>query len=308
MSSHVDFATVPENVEGVRLDHPLGAPLRIIDAHAGRIERTRPKLAIVGYATSSRDLAPFEDPEYDIAGLNQLYRFIPRANIWFDIHRNWEEGNVEGTDHRGWLSSCGMPVVMSIPDWTIPTAVQFPLDRAIAIGADYFTSTISYMIAWAIDQGYEEVALFGIDLIVGTEYEAQRQCAEFWLGIAHGRGMTVRIPPQSALLKHSHRYGYELEPSWSPIRKSDLDTRIGYLHNERAKALQKLHALDGALHEVTSLDKWKDDPEARERWLRDTHRETLAGLATVDGALQESEHWREIATLRSRGADVKLPG
>lgn len=306
MSSHLDFAAVPNGVEGVDPNHPLGAPLRILDAEAGLIERARDKLAIVGYATGSRDMAPFEDPEYDIAGLNQLYRFIPRANAWFDIHVNWDEDNVEGTDHRGWLTKSGLPVIMSAPDWTIPTAVRYPLDACIQIGSDYFTSTIAFMIAWGIHQGYSEVALYGIDLVVGTEYDVQKACAEHWLGIAHGRGMVVRLPAGCALLRHSHRYGYEREPAWTPVQLSDYQARIKSLTGERDKMLSKLHALDGALHEVTKREAWIEDPATREAWLREQHNETMAMLGTIDGALQEVTHWLELATLRSRGADVRL--
>jgi len=276
--------------------------MRILDAEGGLIERTRDKLAIVGYATSSRDLAPFDDDEYDVAGLNQLYRFIPRADIWFDIHHNWAEENVEGTDHRGWLTQCGVPVVMSHPDWSIPTAVRYPLEVCIQLGSDYFTSTIAFEIAWAIHQGYKEVALFGIDLVVGTEYESQRQCAEFWLGIAHGRGMTVRLPPQCALLKHSHRYGYQREPEAGLVAISEYATRERKLVAQRDELLVKLHALDGALHAVKTRETWRDDPEGREKWLNEQRHETMAQLSTIDGAAQESHFWHELAVLRSRGA------
>lgn len=305
MSSHLEFADAGTR-EGVDPNHPCHRPMRILDARAGLIERTRDKLAIVGYASSTRDLAPFDDPEYDIAGLNQIYRFLPREDVHFDIHVNWEEGNVEGTDHRGWLTQCGIPVVMSHPDWSIPTAVQYPLDACIQLAGDYFTSTIAFMVAWAIHQGYKEVGLYGIDLIVGTEYEHQKACCEFWLGVAHGRGMTVRIPPQSALLKHSHRYGYQKEPAWAPVTMSDYESRIKALTSERDKALGKLYTVDGALHEVQQRESWLADPAKREQWLVEQRNETMAAISTLDGALQEASHWRELAILRHRGGDIRL--
>ena len=280
--------------------------MRILDAESGLIERTRDRLAIVGYATSSRDLAPFDDPEFDIAGLNQLYRFIPRADVWFDIHINWESENVEKTDHRGWLTNCGIPVVMSTPEWSIPTAVRFPLEPCIQIYADYFTSSVSFMVAWGIHQGYKEIALYGVDLIVGTEYEVQKCCVEAWLGVAHGRGIDVRLPANCSLLKHQWRYGYEREPAWNPVQLSDFDARIKLLTSERDKLLAKLHALDGALHEVTTHEKWAEEPEKRETWLKEQRVESMGTLGTVDGALQEAAHWRELAVLRSRGADLKI--
>ena len=307
MSSNVDFSVVPAGVEGVDPNHlARNRNIRIVDSEAGLITGCRSKLAIVGYATSSRDEAPFDDPEYDCAGINQIYRFLPREDVHFDIHVNWNEDNVEGTDHEGWLKKCGIPVVMSTPDWSIPTAVRYPIDACMQLGADYFTSTVAFMIAWSIHQGYKEVALYGIDLVVGIEYQEQRQCAEFWLGVAHGRGMTVRLPKQCALLKHQWRYGYQKEPEWLPVRLTDYEGRIKSLTGERDKLLAKLHALDGALHEVTKRSQWTDDPGKREDWLLQQRNESMAQLATIDGALQETCHWKDLAVLRHRGADIRL--
>lgn len=303
MSSNVDFKDSTGH-PSVDPNHPCASHLRILDAEAGLIERTRDKLAIVGYATSSRDAAPFDDPAYDIAGLNQLYRFIPRADIWADIHVNWEEDNVDGTDHRGWLATCGIPVLMSVPDHGIPTAVRYPLDSVIQLATDYFTSTVAFLIAWGIHQQYKEIALYGIDLVVGSEYEFQKACAEFWLGVAHGRGIDLRIPQQSALLKQSHRYGYEREPDWGPASLSEFNNRVSSLAKERDKLLAKLHALDGAIHEVTKRETWQDDPAKRLDWLHEQRGETMATLATIDGAAQESTYWKDLFLFRHRGAGI----
>lgn len=306
MSSHVDFRDATGH-DGVNPNHPCASRLRILDSANGLIERTRDKLAIVGYATSSRDLAPFDDPTYDIAGLNQLYRFIPRADVWMDIHDRWEEDNVEGTDHRGWIRDCGIPVLMVRTDPSLPTSVAYPVDAVIGIGCDYLTSSIAFYVAWGLHQGYKEIALFGIDLIVGTEYEFQKACAEFWLGVAHGRNVTVRIPPQSALLRATHRYGYEREPSVGLVPISEMSARIAKLTGERDRHLSRMHALDGAIHEVEGVAAWGADPEKRAAQLRNMHADAMAMVATLDGAVQESTFVRELLTLRSRGAAVPAP-
>lgn len=305
MSSNVDFKDA-EGQAGVDPNHPCAGKLRILDADAGLIERVRDKIAIVGYASSSRDDAPFDDPTFDIMGLNQIYRFLPREDLHADIHENWEEDNVDGTDHRGWIRDCGIPVLMTKRHDDLPTSVRFPIEECIGVATDYFTSTIALLIAFAIRQGYKEIALYGIDLVVGTEYENQRQAAEFWLGVAHGRGITVRLPANCALLKHTHRYGYQREPDWSPLKLSEMKDRIASLTKERDTQFSKLHALDGAIHEVRDHEKWAGDEAGRIAWLHDRRNETMSMLATLDGALQESSHWMEMATLRSRGADVKM--
>lgn len=304
MSSHVDFADAT-GAEGVNPNHQHASRLRILDAEAGLIERTRDKLAIVGFATSTRDMAPFDDPAYDIGGLNQLYRFIPRADVWMDIHINWDEENVEGTDHRGWIRECGIPVLMTRHHADLPTSVSYPVDAVIQMGTDYLTSSVAFYVAWGIHQGYREIALFGIDLVVGTEYENQKACAEFWLGVAHGKGVDLRIPPQSALLRHTHRYGYQKEPSWGPCSLEEIGRRVASLMKERDALIAKLHALDGAIHEVARHADWQADPEARMKWLTERHEETRAQISTLDGAAQESDYWRNLYLLRSRSAQIR---
>ena len=312
MSSNRTYTEQAPGATGVDPQHPAHQALRVLDADAAIIapayefDAVRKKIALVGFAASTRTLAPFDDPAYWIVGLNQLYRHIPRADVWFDIHANWREDNVEGTDHPGWLAQSGLPVYMTQREPSIPTSVRYPIERAIAqvAGLDYFTSTVAFMIGWAIlefdaqverdlaaksevlaAEGHvldlakarqivadayaeRELAIFGIDLVVGTEYEHQKACVEFLLGIAHARGIHVRIPPQSALLKQQWRYGYEKEPEAWPIKPAELQ--------RRQQAL---------LGEKNSL---------------------IARLQTVDGALQENAYWGQVTDLRLKGATIRL--
>ena len=323
MSSNLTYAQQAPGATGVDPNHPLRARFRIVDREAALIEPVdgvwRKKIAICGFAASSRMLAPFDDPSWYIAGLNQLYRHIPRADCWWDIHENFASENVEGTDHPGYLAECGMPVFMTKTEPTIPTSVRYPIERITekVVGCDYFTSTVAFMVAWAIDaidqqveaevtaldqranalNGPEtqadaedaltllrhpgkfrqwlkdryaerEIGIFGIDLIVGTEYDWQKSCVEYILGLANARGITVRIPPQSALLKQRWRYGYETEPQGGLIQLTELQKRAAALANER--------------------------------------NQLIARLQTIDGAVQENSYWAQVADLRSKGGSVKL--
>lgn len=288
----------PQTGDGYRFDHPNAAHVQIVSHDTATVAcgpTPRKKIAVCGFASSSRHLIPINDPSWELWGMNQLYRHIPRADRWFDIHWNWDSEVVPGTDYRGWLSTCGIPVYMMqrIPD--IPTSLTYPLQRMIGMAGDYFTSTVAFMVALAIDQVDEHVrarltmegsrrpaesqarqaelyaeyviGLFGIDLVVEEEYFHQKPCAEFWTGVAVGRGIEVFIPPQSALCKQSYRYGYEPEPQ-TVIRPSEIDAHHKRLTEERQRLIQELY-----LH---------------------------------DGALQADEYWKKVIDLRARGAEVRL--
>lgn len=284
--------------DGVDPNHACAAHVVVQDAEAGVVVPSgRRRIAICGFASSSRHLIPINDPTWEIWGLNQLYRHIPRADRWFDIHKNWNEEVVPGTDHHGWIRDCGIPVYMGVTHADLPTSVRFPVERLIEkFGVDYFTSTIAFAVALALDEidqqvelevhagklpanaaslrdamqmlyGEYEIGLFGIDLVVGEEYDWQKACAEFWIGAAAvGRGIRVFLPQQSALCKQQYRYGYEAQPD-VPLTHTEVRSHLAFLHKQREDLLRQLY-----MH---------------------------------DGAMQADEMWGQLIELRLRGAAVK---
>jgi hypothetical protein len=234
--------------KGVDFSHPCAATLKILNAETAIVECVprREKVAIVGFALSSTLAAPFDDDTYEIWGMNQLYRHIPRADRWFEVHHNWNEHVVEGTDHLGWMQSFPGPIYVSHRIPNIPNTVAFPRAECAKIGHDYFTSSVAFMIALAIREGFKVIELYGIDLVVGEEYAYQKPCAEFWLGLAAGKDITVGTHQNSALLKHSYCYGFESEPK-SLVLLTELTARRTWLYAERNKRMIELANLDGAI-------------------------------------------------------------
>ena len=131
----------------------------------------------------------------------------------------------------------------------IPSSVRYPLERVMGKvndGLDYFTSTVAYALGLAIDDGFQEIHIYGIDLVVQEEYFYQKACVEYYLGVAHGRGISIYIPQECALLKQSHRYGYEYGAKESVLKLLTLN-EIERLEDDLTKTTQRLHTLQGAL-------------------------------------------------------------
>lgn len=194
------------------------------------------KIALCGFASSSRNLAPFGDPSFKIAGLNSLYPLIPRFDLWYEIHalshvqKNLQRAELQalGLDHYEWLTKQPgpgqdgyKPIFMQDHYPEIPASVKWPRQeinewaRAL-IGSDllwdYFTSTPGQMVATAIYQGYGEIHLYGVDLLQSEEYAYQRPGCEAWCALATGLGIKVVVPKESALFKANYVYGYS-EPA-----------------------------------------------------------------------------------------------
>lgn len=244
--------------------------------------RIRDKVAIVGF-TDHREMAMRLNPdEFEIWGLNELYRYMPPVKFhrWFEIHgREYLAVDDEGKKHIEDLKSVlgPLPIYMQQQHADIPASVRFPITEIIdhfggpnAIGADYFTNCPAMMISFAIALGFKEIRCYGIDMAMDGEYHTQRPCCEMWLGRALGLGIKIYIPDQSDLLKCMGTYGYE---SRGTAFARKLQGRIKYSHEvdnqhlaqirgleakyqqQHATLTARIHGYEGALAELGALPK-----------------------------------------------------
>jgi len=173
------------------------------------------KVAIVGFADTRSD-APYNDPSWEIWGLNDLHSSIPRYDRWFDIHtrENIDEDVKLGRTPSdkcglGGLSKLNVPIYMQDKYADVPNSIKFPLKEIVDKFGDYFTNSISYMTALAIFEGYNEISIYGVDMAVGSEYVDQRPSCEYFIGLARGAGIKVYIPPASDLCKARFMYAFD---------------------------------------------------------------------------------------------------
>ena len=224
------------------------------------------KVALVGF-TISREDAPYDDPEWAVAGCNNLHAqpgmdgLWQKCDAWYDLH---DLGTITGDDiadpgqkaaavaHLQWLREGHKPCFVMPnarqPDWS--AAIPFPRDEILAwadaiglAGQRYFTNSVSWMIAHCIwehvnagtDQGRGgEIALFGIDMAQTTEYGSQRPSCEYWLGIAEGLGIKVTVSERADLLKCAFLYGNEDGSEFTKkmrSRVSEIDKRMEEANN-----------------------------------------------------------------------------
>ena len=208
------------------------------------------KVAIVGFA-GTRDQAPFTDPEYEIWTVNNLYQFVPRQDRIFEIHQRWrwagEVHGMAGAEYLGYLQTCGIPVYNNEKYDDIPTSIRYPLETMVKefgvqrtglVNPDtrdgYFTNSISYMIALAIYEKFETIEVYGVDMAVGSEYNDQRPSCEYYLGICKGRGIDMRLPAESDLLKTRFHYGFEDDKisAW----KLKVKKTLGEMNNRKQQS------------------------------------------------------------------------
>jgi hypothetical protein len=208
----------------VPLDEETAATLR-------KLRKGKKTVALVGMAPTSCSLAPYNESGVEVWSLNEAHAFewLQSWDRWFqlhpesdftrdlDDHRKFERGYVKG--HYDWLQQeHDKPIYMLYSYDKVPDCQEYPLDKMIAefFGKvrkgdekiKYFTSTFAFMAAMAISEGFERIEIYGFEMAGGDEYVPQKACAEFWIGLAIGRGIEIYLPDKSQLL-WGPLYGYQ---------------------------------------------------------------------------------------------------
>jgi len=235
--------------------------------------RRRSKVSIVGFAGSSRDAYPKGDPDMELWGMNRLHEVIDIKGFarWFQIHppKQWntEKRAKEVARYRNFP----MPIYMHDHYDDIPSSIPYPREVVERLfhqflpilpdGADrlpegrlYQTNTVSWMIALALLEDFQEIHIYGVDMVTDEEYGYQRPCCEFWLGLAAGLGVKTFLPAASALCTQQWYYGYEMRPQGDGlINLALLEARRKgeQYQKEQALAASNFHA--GAVAQLDSL-------------------------------------------------------
>lgn len=198
--------------------------------------------------------APFQwkldDVHVEIWGCNRSYIYQNDIPEHPDLTRLFFFDNLARLKYYGHEDFVKHIVALNIPVITkhhypeIPLSRPYPLqelleefrllppqDKKLSInellrrGRPYFTSTIAYMVAMAIYEGFEQILVHRMQVYtVNAEYFEQKACINFWLGIAVGRGIDLMLSEDSHLCRAS---------PWEP-------NLYGYIENGK----EQIHALD----------------------------------------------------------------
>ena len=237
---------------------------------------------IVGLAPSTRLGFLHEPPGTEIWTVNNAYKCFTQEELakftaWFQVHpkEEWEANNLKELEsYRSFLNGLSIPVYMDDVHSDYPKSVRYPLEDVVkSIGYDYFTSSIAYMIALAIHQRFDELHVYGVEMIFGTEYVHERPCVEFLLGVAHANGIVITMPEASTLLR-GPMYGRQVNVPSSMI-KNTMDVWAKRRENRRAKWNETV----GMISALTKLHEARPEDELVAKMLADADKECLVNRA-----------------------------
>lgn len=233
------------------------ANIEIVDKLTAKVKVSprRKKVAFVGFASNTLHSVPWNDPEFEIWGMNQgAMNFKRRADRWFEMHLPEATPDIRDPKYMEWLRDLKIPIYMIDTYDYAPTSLRYPIEDAIKFaGRDYFMSSVAFMCAIAGMEGFKEVHLYGINLAIGDEYFYEKPNAEWWLGKLEAMGVKVVIPRASSLLKQLKRYGYEVDARPNQSLKLLLTSRIGEYKSKIEKLAAEANMYMGAMREAEAL-------------------------------------------------------
>ena len=160
------------------------------------------KVAICGIGDSLKNFDYSSD--YEVWGLNHKHAY-KKLDLFFNLHI---KEPIEG----------------------VITQANFPFDdvyqlRKIPIAGrntrwKYFASSMSYMTAYAILKGYNEILYAGCDFKTKDESRTkQKECLEQWIAFAQGRGINIKVIADSPLCEETGLYIYGINTEKEEIRR-----------------------------------------------------------------------------------------
>lgn len=216
------------------------------------------KIALIGSAPSSVALAPYNDPSWQVWACSPgSVPHLRRVDSFFELHR-WEPGKPWfQPDYIGFMASLKCPVYMIDHVDVIPQSVAYPKDEMLAKwGPYFFSSSLSWMFALAIEQGATEIGLWGVDMSAKEEYIAQRSACHYWIDTAKRLGIKVTLPPESDLARPFPLYGFcEADPMHIKLlaRKAELEARLNDCARREQEATHERLFLLGALDDMAYM-------------------------------------------------------
>lgn len=213
------------------------------------------KIALIGSAPSSVRIAPYGSPDWKIWGCSPgVFGVAPRSDVWFELHR-WEPGQPWfSKEYVEFLKNYQGTVWMSEHVPEVKNCRVLPVDYLVEkYGPYFFTSSLSWMFALAMEENPQSIGLWGVDMAASEEYGYQRAGCQYFAMLARSKGIEVGVPPESDLLRPAPLYGV-CETSHMHIkmlaRKRELESRLAGVNHD---VLQKQHEasfLQGALDDL----------------------------------------------------------
>ena len=198
--------------------------------------KTSRKVAILAKGPT---LGKFQGIDGEVWGLNQigLTHDLTRLFVMDDLKMRMPLWDAE---FDTWSKDYDKPIITSkaYPEW--PTSERFPIEAVakffgLPLGISFY-STVDYMIALAIYEGYDVIKLYGVDCTQAKREETARCSIARWIAVAQAHGVRVEAQSGSFFTWYTNTghcyesglYGYAGPPRIEDLCDTETNTSMAH--------------------------------------------------------------------------------
>lgn len=233
---------------------------------ACQLKKKKDTVVIVGRGRITRNLVEYDRADCEFWGVNDAYNYMLKVDVIFQLH---EKDKIEtfsrDKEHLKLIKSLNIPII-TVRKWQdIPNSIPYPWKEVISVYGDYFTNSISEMIALALYMKYKRIELYGCDFVDERERRLQLPSVTYYIGVARGQKVASGIPEVYI-------------PQQSPI----LKTLFVYGRDGSSGVLDKLYELKMEAEDIEKMNK------VAERNARDKRYEAIGALKILEKIFSQS--------------------
>jgi hypothetical protein len=220
------------------------------------------RIALIGSAPSSVHLAPYGDSSWTIWACSPgAAPYVKRMDAWFEIHPLDDPHAGFTPDYIAWMAALACPVYLTGSTTGIPAAVEYPRSEMVEkYGPYFFTSSLAWMFALALEQKPAEIGLWGVDMSATEEYGGQRAGCHHFITLARAMGIKVTVPLESDLLRPPMQYGFSSGSAMYrklTTRRAELQKRVDAAASQYEHFRNEWNFLRGAVDDLNyMLNTW----------------------------------------------------
>ena len=132
-------------------------------------------------------------------------------------------------------------------------------DRLIEkYGRMWMSSSFSWAMAQAIEEGVQRLGVYGVDLECGEEYISQFAGARHFIDMGKAMGVTIEMPRWCGLLRDPNPYPDRFETHealWMVNRTQMLNRFIAETTDEQQTVMAEIHRREGAIRALDDIAK-----------------------------------------------------
>lgn len=168
-------------------------------------------------------------------GLNNLItlptgpKLFKGCTRWFDVHHKDHIVGRRKANVWGWYRKLTIPLYLCEAYDDLPTSEAYPLAEVQDMfdGTRLFTSSLDYMLAFALLKGFEEIELYRFRM-GNPRYLHQVSSGRWWLNECFKRGVTVKHMSPSALARDLQAFPPNPMPNHLMYGFETTDRRLLY--------------------------------------------------------------------------------